>query len=180
LLATAAANLGAMQQHQQQQPEVPAMVPSPVVTPTSPFATDFTANTKLPPTPTRDDDFDFSPWDTHLVEADAETPHLVVHAKVYALAEKYGIMGLKGLARSKFTTQAAVHYTTAEFAQAMELVYESTVDSDRGLRDVVIQAFRSHPELAQREDVEDVVRETPGLAWELFRVGWGLPIVTRY
>jgi hypothetical protein len=179
LLATAAANMGSMVVSEES--SAPPVL-SPITTPTSPFATDFTANLKLPPTPTVDDDMDFLVWDTHtnyLAEADVETPHLLTHAKVYAIAEKYCISGLKSLARQKFTTQASVHFTTTEFADAMQEVYESTVDSDRGLRDVIIQAFRSHPELAQREDIEDVVRETPGLAWELFRVGWGLPIGRR-
>ena len=51
-----------------------------------------------------------------------------------------------------------------------------TVDSDRGLRDLVIQTFRAHPDLALRNDVEEVVKATPSLAWELFRVGWGMPV----
>jgi hypothetical protein len=109
-------------------------------------------------------------------EPHVEIPHLLSHTRVYALAEKYGIKGLKALAKSKFASQMSLHFASTEFAPSIQEVYESTVDSDRGLRDVVIQAFRSHPEVALREDVEDVVRNTPGLAWELFRVGWGLPI----
>ena len=50
--------------------------------------------------------------------------------------------------------------------------------SDRGLRDIVIHAFRTHPELARRKDVEEVVKDTPLLAWELFRVAWGMPVGT--
>ena len=71
----------------------------------------------------------------------------------------------------------ALHFASDEFAFAIQDVYDTTVDEDRGLRDVVIQTFREHPELAQRKDVETIVKETPGLAWELFRVGWGLPVV---
>jgi len=83
---------------------------------------------------------------------------------------------LKSLARAKFAAQAALHYATAEFAEAMGDVYESTVDSDRGLRDIIIQTFRAHPELARSKDVEVVVRQCPDLAWELFKVGWGMPV----
>ena len=92
-------------------------------------------------------------------------------------ATRYGIAGLKHLARAKFASQMAIHYTSEEFADAIQDVYETTVDEDRGLRDIVIQTFRENPELAQRKDVEYAVKDTPGLAWELFRVGWGLPIV---
>lgn len=91
-------------------------------------------------------------------------------------AIRYGIAGLKHLARAKFASQMAVHYTSEEFADAIQDVYDSTVDEDRGLRDIVIQTFREYPELVQRKDVEYAVKDTPSLAWELFRVGWGLPI----
>jgi hypothetical protein len=104
--------------------------------------------------------------------------HLTIHAKVYAIAEKYGIQALKSLAKKKFAIQMAYHWESAEFPEAIQEAYETTVDSDRGLRDVVISTFRAYPELAQRRDVEAIARETPGLAWELFRVGWGLPMTS--
>jgi len=106
------------------------------------------------------------------------SPHLLIHAKVYAIAEKYGIRGLKALAQKKFASQMAYHWESPEFPEAIQEAYETTVDSDRGLRDIVISTFRMFPEVAQRQDVEAVVKETPGLAWELFRLGWGLPIVS--
>lgn len=89
---------------------------------------------------------------------------------------RYGIQGLKTLAKNKFSTQMAYHWDSPEFPLAIQEAYETTVDSDRGLRDVIISTFRCYPELAQRRDVEVVVKETPGLAWDLFRVGWGLPL----
>jgi predicted ester cyclase len=55
-------------------------------------------------------------------------------------------------------------------------VYDGTIESDRGLRDIIISTFRRFPDLAQKHDVEEVVKETPALAWELFRVAWGLPV----
>lgn len=89
---------------------------------------------------------------------------------------RYGIPGLKALARNKFAIQMAYHWDSLEFPSAIQEAYETTIDSDRGLRDIIISTFRCYPELAQRRDVEAVVKETPGLAWELFRVGWGLPM----
>jgi hypothetical protein len=112
------------------------------------------------------------------VEPNKAEPQLMAHSKVYTIAEKYGIKGLKALSRRKFSTQMSHHWLSAEFPEAIQDVYDSTVDSDRGLRDVVIGSFREHPELARRKDVEEVVKETPNLAWELFRLGWGLPIVS--
>jgi len=179
LLATAAANGNAL--------GMASFVPtptSPLASPiTSPFMTDFSAATKSSLNPlTPQEELDASNWDiqsTGSMEADPENAHLITHAKVYALAEKYGINGLKALAKRKFSSQVKEHLSSEEFSLAMQEVYESTVDSDRGLRDVVIQAFRTNPEIARREDVEIIIKETPSLAWELFRVGWGLPITGR-
>jgi len=47
------------------------------------------------------------------------------------------------------------------------------------LRDLVIAAFRANPALNTRKDVEEVVRERPGLAWELYRVASGLPVYSN-
>jgi hypothetical protein len=65
---------------------------------------------------------------------------------------------------------------SSEFADACQEAYETTFHTDRGLRDVIIQTFRANPDLSMREDVEMVVRETPGLAFELFRMASGLPV----
>jgi hypothetical protein len=89
---------------------------------------------------------------------------------------RYGIKGLKALAKKKYAAQIVYHRDSDDFAPSLGEVYEGTVESDRGLREVVISIFRHFPELAQRRDVEDVARDTPSLAWELFRVAWGLPV----
>ncbi|TID13050.1 hypothetical protein E6O75_ATG09999 [Venturia nashicola] len=109
-------------------------------------------------------------------QAKGSASNLTLHAKVYAIAEKYGIQGLKTMAKNKFSAQMAYHWDSPEVPLAIQEVYETTVDSDRGLRDVITSTFRCYPELAQRRDVEAVVKETPELAWELFRVGWDLPL----
>ncbi|EME45178.1 hypothetical protein DOTSEDRAFT_71038 [Dothistroma septosporum NZE10] len=100
--------------------------------------------------------------------------HLVLHTQIYALAEKYDIPALKQLARHKFEMSAACYYDAPELADAIEFVYSSTMDSDRGLRDVVLQLFRSHPQLANTQDIFAVLKETPTLALELWKVERGL------
>jgi len=134
---------------------------------------------KLPDTPMSDQDETEAFEDTiPEFEADMEKPHLVTHVKVYAIAEKYGIPGLKSLARKKFAQQLQLHVNSLEFSEACQEAYETTVDTDRGQRDVVIHAFRSDPNLALRRDVEMAVRETPGLAFELYRMASGLPVTS--
>jgi hypothetical protein len=83
---------------------------------------------------------------------------------------------LKSLARSKFAHQIELHVHSAELPEACQEAYETTVETDRGLRDVVIQTFRANPDLTLRNDVEVAIRDTPGLAFELFRMASGLPV----
>ncbi|KAF2014456.1 hypothetical protein BU24DRAFT_423391 [Aaosphaeria arxii CBS 175.79] len=136
-----------------------------------------TTSTKLPDTP-MEEPFDQNPFDGNAdqPEESVEKANLLLHARVYALGEKYGIPGLKSLARNKFAAQIDLHLQSPEFPEACQEAYESTVDSDRGLRDVIIQAFRAHPDLPLRRDVELIVRDTPSLAFELFRMASGLPV----
>jgi hypothetical protein len=91
---------------------------------------------------------------------------------------RYGIVGLKSLARSKFADQIQAHLDSDELPEACQEAYESTVDTDRGLRDIVIQTFRSNPDLSSRKNVEVVLRDTPGLAFELFRMASGMPVTS--
>lgn len=102
-------------------------------------------------------------------------PDLVTHARVYALAEKYGIKGLKELAREKFEIMSNESWEESGYLEAMHEAYTSTIGSDRGLRNVVVQAFRRNPDLALRDEVQRVVQHTPPLAWDLYRVSSGLP-----
>jgi hypothetical protein len=69
-----------------------------------------------------------------------------------------------------------IHIDSADFPEACQEAYETTFHTDRGLRDVIIQTFRANPSLSLRSDVEMTVRETPGLAFELFRMASGLPV----
>lgn len=137
------------------------------------------AQSKLPDTPMADQ-FAIDELEGAQPEPELEVQgaHLVTHAKVYAIAEKYGITGLKVLARQKFAQDLEVHLDSPDFPEACQEAYESTFHTDRGLRDVIIQAFRANPGLSLRPDVELAVRETPGLAFELFRMASGLPIAS--
>ncbi|OAL01026.1 hypothetical protein IQ06DRAFT_136133 [Phaeosphaeriaceae sp. SRC1lsM3a] len=137
------------------------------------------ASSKVPDTPMADQfSTDELEGDEPEPELDAPSAHLVTHAKVYAIAEKYGVAGLKTLARQKFIQDLDLHLESADFPEACQEAYESTFHTDRGLRDVIIQAFRANPGLSLRQDVELAVRETPGLAFELFRMASGLPIAS--
>lgn len=126
--------------------------------------------------PYESDASDYESYDDDEQEVGEEESHLITHTRVYAIAEKYDIPSLKELAQSKFEMAMACYYDSSEFADAIEEVYCSTIDSDRGLRDVVLQAFRAHPALATTQDVYNVIKNTPTLALELYKIERGLPV----
>jgi hypothetical protein len=70
-------------------------------------------------------------------ETDANEPMrdvLVTHAKVYALAEKYLIRGLKAVALRRFKALATIcGLDNNDFLHATREVYTSTVEDDKRL-----------------------------------------------
>ena len=69
-------------------------------------------------------------------EGDSE-PWLLDNVLVYIIGEKYGVGGLKELAKAKFRDQAERLLSIKEFPEIIGNLYGSTPASDRGLRDVV-------------------------------------------
>lgn len=91
------------------------------------------------------------------VEKDLGHPNLTLHAKVYALGEKYAIAGLKALALRKFREEADVSWDKDEFLRAAKEVYTSTVDHDRSMRQAVVETICRHPELLDKQAAQDAV-----------------------
>ncbi|KAM6506760.1 hypothetical protein FALCPG4_018589 [Fusarium falciforme] len=99
---------------------------------------------------------------------------LVLHAKVYALAEKYEVSGLKEMAQRCFQIVSNCGgCCSEEFAQACEFVYTTTIDSDRGLRDVVVQALHENPRAIDEEHIQRAMRLQPRLPYDLVLYGRG-------
>lgn len=59
------------------------------------------------------------------------------NALTYALAEKYDIQGLKELAKHKFKLRSSSGWTEANLLTLLEVVYNTTPTTDRGLRDIM-------------------------------------------
>ncbi|KNB06389.1 hypothetical protein FOXG_07117 [Fusarium oxysporum f. sp. lycopersici 4287] len=99
---------------------------------------------------------------------------LVLHAKVYALAEKYEVSGLKEMAQRCFQIISNCGGSCSkEFAQAFEFVYTTTIDLDRGLRDVVVQALHDNPRALDEEHIRRAMRLQPDLLYDLVLYGRG-------
>ncbi|KAI6859798.1 hypothetical protein KC338_g7209 [Hortaea werneckii] len=123
-----------------------------------------------------DDGSDYDSYDEEEDESHPVETHLLLHTQVYALAEKYDIPALKALARQKFEMAVACNYDSPELPDAIEEIYCSTLDTDRGLRDVILELFRSYPVLASTPDMLQVIKDLPSLAMELFKLERGIPI----
>ncbi|CCF35582.1 BTB/POZ domain-containing protein, partial [Colletotrichum higginsianum] len=92
---------------------------------------------------------------------------LFLHAKVYAIAEKYAIGGLKDLAVTKFRTTAKTVWDAGDFLDAASEAYTSTIDTDRGLRDVILGVFAEHVALLDHDEAKSLVKRLGSLAFDL-------------
>ncbi|KAF5545450.1 kelch repeat BTB domain-containing protein [Fusarium phyllophilum] len=100
-------------------------------------------------------------WTSWKVEEPTPSSQLSLHAKVYALGEKYSIEGLKKEAQRKFESEIqSGNVGVDDFAEAVEEVYTSTVSEDRGLRDVVVGMIEQDILLLDHVAVREVMRAT--------------------
>lgn len=75
------------------------------------------------------------------------------------------------MARSKFANavKSERNWKSSAFSHAANLVCESTLDVDRGLRTVVIDTLDSHRELLDYEEVQELLSSANGLALALLQ-----------
>ena len=79
-------------------------------------------------------------YDDHIIMADQRACPMIFNANTYAAAEFYDVQHLKRLASRKFkiATENGWQRESALFAKAIAVVYETTPDSDRVLREIVL------------------------------------------
>ena len=98
------------------------------------------------------------------------TSHLITLAKMYAIADKYGIKGLQSLSQDKFKLAAANNWNHSDLPSAIYTVYTSTPDSNTGLRDIVVNLISGRMSLLRKPKVEALMREFNGLAFDLLKL----------
>lgn len=111
-----------------------------------------------------------APAEEGTVTPPLEETELITNARMYALADKFGIEDLKELAREKFARVATRDWNKGEFVHAVQIVYESTPKSDSGLRDVVVKTINQHRDLMKDSEMENMLEELNGLAVGLLKV----------
>ena len=101
-------------------------------------------------------------------EDSLEKAGLVFHAEMYSLADKYNIRGMKVFAQDHFQSCAKNgDCRVRELSTAIRIVYKTTVDEDRGLRDVVADIISTNMVLLDRPEIKEAVKDTADLAFEL-------------
>lgn len=102
---------------------------------------------------------------------DLDKTELSTHALVYALADKYGIGDLKDMAKTKFSALAKEEWPQSQvFAHAAGLVYETTPDQDKGLRDAVVETVTAHHrDMLEVEEVQNLLESEPKLMLEVLK-----------
>ncbi|KAH4862491.1 hypothetical protein HBH75_015400 [Parastagonospora nodorum] len=93
---------------------------------------------------------------------------LNIHAKIYALADKYFVKGLKALACEKFEECLKASFAARSFYEAIDIVFTTTPDTDTGLRDLAAKRVSEEKQkycLDANPDLRKALKEIPDLAY---------------
>ena len=94
--------------------------------------------------------------------------HIIEHARVFAMAVKYQVKGLRALAAAKFQRSAQAFWDHDDFTQAISIVHKTTSDDVKELRDIVSDIIHVHLDaLKVDDDFETAVTSIPHLAYGL-------------
>lgn len=97
-------------------------------------------------------------------------PSLIKHAKVFAMAIKYQVDGLRALAAQKFKQAASTDWSSEDFAHVVHVVYASTPDHTQELREIVADTIYDHfNDLKDKEELEVVISGLGDLSYSLLR-----------
>lgn len=88
---------------------------------------------------------------------------LLLHAKMYEIADKYDVIGLKELVQEKFKRGCEAFWSDDAFAVAAHHAF-ATTPADEGLRDVVKGTISNHMELIRKPEIQVLMNERTGLA----------------
>lgn len=98
-----------------------------------------------------------------------EAEDLLLHAKMYETGDKYEVVGLKDFAKDEFEASCKQFWSTPSFAVAARHVFSTTVENDKGLRDIVSATISEHLKLVDDPEVGAVMTEFNGLALDILR-----------
>ena len=89
------------------------------------------------------------------------------NAIMYAMGERYNITALKDLAEHKFASHEFLKWS-AQLSEVIELVYTTTPDSDRRLRDLTRDTCAPHTSsLIHNQEIVEVMLKVPSFGIDL-------------
>jgi hypothetical protein len=95
--------------------------------------------------------------------------YFATHALVFALADKYGVDGLKEEVMWHFSEEQdwVDIYDLPDFLKAVKLAYTTTPSDVRELRDAVVKTFRDHRNFLEDSRTMTLLKEVEGLAYDV-------------
>jgi hypothetical protein len=102
---------------------------------------------------------------------------LLTHAKMYEIADKYDVVGLKDLVKEKFGRSCQHFWDEPTFASAAHYAFLTTPDHDEGLRDIISRTITDHIKvLVKKPEIKVLLKEFNDLAYGLLKMttdaGW--------
>ncbi|GAB7331566.1 hypothetical protein MBLNU13_g02951t2 [Cladosporium sp. NU13] len=95
---------------------------------------------------------------------------IIEHAKVFAIAVKYQIDGLRDLAASKFKDAASAHWDHDDFVRSIYVTYSSTAKEVTQLREVVAEILHQHcDDIEEDSELETALCNIPRLAYDVLK-----------
>jgi hypothetical protein len=83
---------------------------------------------------------------------------------MYEMADKYNISGLKKLSKEKFRGECGKYWDDEAFPIAADYAFSTTMEADKGLRDIVITTVAKHTKLIRKPQMQVIMKEFGSLA----------------
>lgn len=95
---------------------------------------------------------------------------LLVHTKVYEIADKYNVVELKDPAKVKYRIACQHYWSEPSFAVSALHALSATPEDDKGLRDIMYRAIAQNMrEPAEKPEIKALLTEFGGLAFDLLK-----------
>ncbi|RSL38682.1 hypothetical protein CEP54_016394, partial [Fusarium duplospermum] len=105
--------------------------------------------------------------DSDADDAASDDSHLIIHVRVFALAEKYDIPPLKVLSLKKFKAAIQLYWKSKYLAEAAREAYTSTIADIQDMRKAVVDILFTQRALLDEEYIRGLLREVPDIAFDL-------------
>jgi hypothetical protein len=83
---------------------------------------------------------------------------------MYEMADKYEVVGLKELAKEKFSRGCKRFWDTPDFPIAAFHAFSTTPEEDKGLRDCVSRSIATNLQLVRKPKIRALLMKFNGLA----------------